>query len=47
MPKFVKVARTSEIADQSATCVEVDGKPIAKLGRIPRVTNNPRLTQVL
>lgn len=29
MPKFVKVARTSEIADQSATCVEVDGKPIA------------------
>ena len=29
MPKFVKVARTSEIADQSATCVEVEGKKIA------------------
>ena len=26
---------------------EVDGKPIAKRGRIPGVTNNPRLTQVL
>ena len=29
MPKFVKVAKTSEIADQSATCVEVEGKQIA------------------
>jgi nicotinate phosphoribosyltransferase len=26
---------------------EVDGRPIAKRGRIPGVTNNPRLTQVL
>lgn len=29
MPKFVKVATTSEIADQSAMCVEVEGMRIA------------------
>ena len=29
MPKFVRVATTSEIADQSATCVEVEGKRVA------------------
>jgi nitrite reductase/ring-hydroxylating ferredoxin subunit len=28
MPEFVKVAKTSEIADQSAICVEVEGKQI-------------------
>ena len=29
MPKFVEVAKTSEIVDQSATHVEVEGKHIA------------------
>ena len=29
MPKFVKVATTSKIADQSAMCVEVEGMRIA------------------
>jgi nitrite reductase/ring-hydroxylating ferredoxin subunit len=29
MPKFVEVAKKSEIADQSAKCVEVEGKRIA------------------
>ena len=29
MPKFVKVATTSDIADQSAMCVEVEGMRIA------------------
>ncbi len=29
MPEFVEVAKKSEIADQSGTCVEVDGKQIA------------------
>lgn len=29
MSKFVEVAKTSEIADQSAVCVEVEGRRIA------------------
>jgi 3-phenylpropionate/trans-cinnamate dioxygenase ferredoxin subunit len=29
MPKFVEVAKKSEIPDQSAKCVEVEGKRIA------------------